>query len=75
MRVEFDNANSSLSPTNQTVAKRFYPVNPVNPVQCFHGGPGRKLRQDEQDGQDAEMEDQELPEGIGAGFQQGEIEG
>ena len=39
---------------------------PVNPVQCFDGGPGRKLGQDEQDGQDAGMEDQELPEVIGA---------
>ena len=58
LRVECDNANPSLSPANETVAKRIYPVNPVNPVnpvQCSDGGPGRKLRQDEQDGQDAEM--------------------
>ncbi len=75
LRVECDNANPLLSPANQTVAKRFYPVNPVNPVQCFHGGPGRKLRQDEQDGQDAEMEGQELAEGFGAGVKQGGIEG
>ena len=75
LRVECDNAKPSLSPANQTVAKRFYPVNPVNPVQCFDGGPGRNLRQDEQDGQDAGMEDQELTKGAGAGVKQGEIEG
>ena len=75
LKVESEKANPSLSPANQTVAKGFYTVNPVNPVQCFHGGLGRKLGQDEQDGQDAEMEDQELPEGIGAGVKQGEIEG
>ena len=40
-----------------------------------HWGPGRKWRQDEQDGQDAEMEDHELTKGVGAGVQQGEIEG
>ncbi len=57
LRVECDNANPSLSPANQTVAKGFYPVNPVNPVQCFHGSPGREFRQDEQNGQDTEMED------------------
>ena len=37
--------------------------------------PAGNLRQDEQDGQDAEIEDQELTRGAGAGVQQGEIEG
>ena len=60
-RLEFKRKTRTYLP------KRFYPVNPVNPVQCFHGGLGRKLGQDEQDGQDAEMEEQELTKGIGAG--------
>ena len=54
LKVESQNPNPSLAPSNQTVAKGFYPVNPVHPVQCFHGGPGRKWRQDEQDGQDGQ---------------------